>query len=73
MKKRKGGKKFHDILAAVVAINRDAVEFREIIPCRSNEGKWGSSWGSKLCSGTNIFISIKHNENEFFDTFVGLK
>ena len=73
LSKKQEGKKFHDVLAAVAAINRNAVEFKEIMPCCEKQAKRGYEWGSKLCSDTNIFISIKHNEKEFFETFVGLK
>eukprot|EP01083_Nonionella_stella_P186030 680082_1 len=71
LKKRRQGKKFHDVLAAVAAINPKVVDFKQVQPC-FQKGK-GHEWGSKLSCDSNIFISIKYNQEAFFDTFVGLK
>lgn len=53
LKKKPMGKKFHDPLALAVAINPSVCEFREVEMYRK-----GGSWGARLQSGTNTYISI---------------
>ncbi len=60
LKKHPDGKAFHDPLAACVAIDSSVCEFREVEVYREK-----GEWGSRLASGTNTFISIKHNQAKF--------
>lgn len=62
---KKRGKKFHDPLAACVALNPKCVEMREVEVYR-DRGKWGS----RLQAGTNTFISVALNREEFMSTLL---
>lgn len=64
--KKKEGKKFHDSLAACVAIDRDICEFREVSVYHRKDG-----WGSSLCEGTNTFISVDVDQEKFWNTLIG--
>jgi pyrimidine-specific ribonucleoside hydrolase len=64
LKKRPEGKKFHDPLAACVAVDPTIVEFREVEMVR-RQGKWGA----ELKSGTNTWISIATDRERFIDLF----
>ena len=64
--KSPNGKKFHDPLAAVVAVNPEVCEFREVRMFRQK-----GEWGAELCEGTNTFISVKANLDKFFEVFLG--
>ncbi len=59
------GKKFHDPLAAVVAVRREVCKFREVKP-DYREGKWGSI----PRGGTNRYISVSVDSELFFRTLV---
>jgi pyrimidine-specific ribonucleoside hydrolase len=59
------GKKFHDPLAACAAINEDIINWREVEIFRE-KGKWGS----KLCPGSGIWISIDYDREMFIDTLL---
>lgn len=63
--KRPEGKKFHDPLAACVAVDPSIVEFREVEMVR-RKGKWGA----ELKSGTNTWISIAADRERFIGIFV---
>lgn len=67
LSKHPDGKKFHDPLAAVAMINPDIFEWREVEVYRE-KGKWGS----KLKTGTNTWITVKVNENDFWNEFFNL-
>ena len=62
------GKKFHAPLAACAAINENIIDWREVEIFRE-KGKWGS----KLCPGSGIWISIDYDRNMFIDTLLTLK
>lgn len=56
LQKKPGGKKLHDPLALAVALNESVCELAEVdLFCE--KGKWGSS----LCPGSNIWISIDYD------------
>jgi pyrimidine-specific ribonucleoside hydrolase len=65
LKKHSNGKRFHDPLAACAAINEDIITWREVEIFRK-KGKWGS----KLCHGSNIWISIDYNPYSFINTLL---
>lgn len=56
------GKKFHDPLAAAVAIDPSVCVFREVDVYRQK-----GEWGSRLASGTNTRISIDIDRPKFLD------
>lgn len=64
LQKRPEGKKFHDPLAACVAVDPSIVEFREVEMVR-RKGKWGA----ELKSGTNTWISIVADRERFIKIF----
>jgi pyrimidine-specific ribonucleoside hydrolase len=68
LERHPSGKLFHDPLAVCAAINPGVLEYREVELYRE-KGKWGS----RLCSGTNTWISIKADHEAFFKTMVGEK
>jgi inosine-uridine nucleoside N-ribohydrolase len=65
LKKHSNGKKFHDPLAACAAIDESIIEWREVDIYRE-KGKWGS----KICPGSNTWISIGYNKDKFIDTLL---
>lgn len=67
LSKKKAGKKFHDPLAACVAIDSDICIFREVKLVRK-----GGKWGSELSEGSNTFISIGVDQDRFRKTFLQL-
>ena len=64
LKKKPEGKKFHDPLAACVAIEPNICEFREVKMQRQKGG-----WGAILAQGTHTYISIKVDKTKFFEVF----
>lgn len=60
LQKHPDGKAFHDPLAACVAIDQSVCDFREVEVYREK-----GEWGSRLSSGMNTFISVKHNQTKF--------
>lgn len=66
-KKNPDGKKFHDPLAACVAINSSICDFREVEVYRE-KGEWGSRLKNDT---TNTFISISYNQEKFINTLTG--
>ena len=66
LQKSREGKKFHDPLAAVVALEPSVCEFREVKMFRQK-----GEWGAELMEGTNTFISIRADLEMFFDVFLG--
>lgn len=65
LKKRPEGKKFHDPLAAAVAVDPSICEFREVKLYRQK-----GDWGSYLSEDSNTFISINMNLERFWEVFV---
>lgn len=63
LRKHRGGKKFHDPLAACVMVNRSIATFEEVEVSRR-----GNQWGSKVAKGTDTFITIAVDQDEFFGT-----
>jgi pyrimidine-specific ribonucleoside hydrolase len=65
LRRRPGGKKLHDPLALAVAIDESVCKLVEVhLFCQ--KGKWGS----KLCPGSNIWISIAYDVNRFRSTLL---
>lgn len=64
---KRGGKAFHDPLAACVAIDPTICEFREV-EIYTQKGEWGS----RLKDNTNTFISIAVNKERFEEVLVGV-
>merc|ERR1712196_648998 len=63
LKRRPGGKKLHDPLAMAVAVNEAVCELVEVqLFCQKGH------WGSKLCPGSNVWISVAYNSELFQDT-----
>lgn len=60
LQKRRGGKKFHDPLAACVAASPDICEFREVRVSRLK-----GAWGSELQAGTRTHISVACDQEAF--------
>lgn len=67
LSKNRAGKKFHDPLAACVAIDSSICTFREVKLVRK-----GGKWGSELTEGSNTFISIYADQDKFRQTFLQL-
>jgi len=58
------GKKFHDPLAACVAIDKNICEFREVEIYRQK-----GQWGANLKEGTNTFITVSVDTKKFINVF----
>lgn len=67
LSKKKEGKKFHDPLAACVALDRSICIFKEVQLLRK-----GGKWGSEPKEGSNTFISIGVDQEKFRKTFLQL-
>ncbi|HAS45935.1 MAG TPA: nucleoside hydrolase [Microscillaceae bacterium] len=65
--KNRAGKKFHDPLAACIAIDPSICLFKEVKLLRK-----GGKWGSEPAEGTNTFISIYADQDKFRQTFLQL-
>ncbi|OJJ17788.1 nucleoside hydrolase [marine bacterium AO1-C] len=67
LSKNRAGKKFHDPLAACVALDQSICIFKEVKLLRK-----GGKWGSEPNEGTNTFISIYADQDKFRQTFLQL-
>ncbi|WP_299453238.1 nucleoside hydrolase [uncultured Microscilla sp.] len=67
LSKKKAGKKFHDPLAACVAIDPDICIFKEVKLIKK-----GGKWGSEPQEGTNTYISIGVDQDKFRKVFLQL-
>ena len=65
LKKKPGGKAFHDPLAACVAINKDVCKF-ESVELYRHKGEWGS----RRSENPNAEISIQVDMDAFRQTIV---
>merc|ERR1712232_214526 len=55
-----GGKKLHDPLALAVALDESVCTLKEV-DVFAHKGQWGS----RLCSGSNIWISVAYDPDKF--------
>lgn len=60
LRNRPEGKKFHDPLAAMVALDREVCVYREVEMYRVK-----GEWGARLSPGTNTFISVWAHRDQF--------
>jgi inosine-uridine nucleoside N-ribohydrolase len=67
LKRKPSGKKFHDPLAACVAIDNDICKFAPVEIYREKSGEWGS----KLKEDSNTMISIAIDREKFETILVG--
>jgi len=69
LRRKKGGKKLHDPLALAVALNESVCELVEVHLFCQKVNKF-PQWGSKLCPGSNIWISIAYDGKRFRSTLL---
>lgn len=55
-------KAMHDLLAVVSLVDKSAFEFREVELFMEKR-----QWGSKLKTGSNVFISVDYHQNNVYD------
>lgn len=72
LRKKHNGKKFHDVLAACVAINRNIVELECVELYFTKNKKGYIEWGSKKMNNSDTRISVNVNHDLFFKTLIGI-
>eukprot|EP00414_Alexandrium_minutum_P001939 CAMPEP_0113824216 /NCGR_PEP_ID=MMETSP0328-20130328/3132_1 /TAXON_ID=39455 /ORGANISM="Alexandrium minutum" /LENGTH=283 /DNA_ID=CAMNT_0000792157 /DNA_START=24 /DNA_END=874 /DNA_ORIENTATION=+ /assembly_acc=CAM_ASM_000350 len=65
LRHRPGGKKLHDPLALAVALDESVCELAEVeLFCQKGQ------WGSRLCPGSNTWISVDYDAAKFQSTLL---
>ncbi len=67
LSKNRGGKKFHDVLAAAAAVCPEVVKSKPVKMYNTKKG-----WGGKFMVGSDTTISVYCDHQLFFKILVGL-
>lgn len=71
LRRKPGGKKFHDPFAAMCALDLDVADWREVEVVH-HPGEWSGMWSSHLAPGSGTWITVAAHHERFAQTLLAV-